>query len=235
MRFRHIGLAIGVAMLLMLPHGLRAEEPRHVTFSPKPPGTVTQSVLGYLAGQAMHSQWRAVASRTFVAKSGSTTFYQDYLSIYAINGESTYDLKYRSPGNGGPLATVQKAHGAAMWFPLQNLNIVGFAQLQQPAVDELVVASHEASADCGSAQVTIFSVDSKTGKVGPHVTVTNGCALSARIVRGNGSRDWIELTGPYYRHDAPMCCPTKNSASASLRFVGGKWKLSPSYFTLNAP
>ncbi|HVS47196.1 MAG TPA: hypothetical protein VMS32_11120 [Verrucomicrobiae bacterium] len=230
MRFRLAGLAIGIAALLVLPHSLRAEEPSHYTFSPNPPGTVTQSVLGYLAGQAMHSQWRAVASRVRRGKSGSTTFYQDYLSIYAIDG-ATYRLKYRSPGNGGPLSQVEKAHGAEMWFPLQDLSIVGYGQFQEPAVDQLVVYSHEASADCGGAQITIFSADPKTGKVAPHVSVTNGCALSAKIVHGTGS-DSIVLTGPYYGPNAAMCCPTKNVASATLRFTGGTWKQSPAYFTL---
>ena len=43
----------------------------------------------------------------------------------------------------------------------------------------------------------------------------------------------IELAGPYYNASAPMCCPTKNSASAVLRYRGGKWVETPNYFKIN--
>lgn len=93
-------------------------------------------------------------------------------------------------------------------------------------VSQLVVASHEMAADCGSAAVTVFATKFG-GNVGPVVTVSNPCDLSAKIGSDGAS---LELTGPYYNASAPLCCPTKNSASATLRFVNGKWSASPNYF-----
>ncbi|HEY5258296.1 MAG TPA: hypothetical protein VIJ12_07930 [Candidatus Baltobacteraceae bacterium] len=232
MKFRGLGMAIGLVAVLLVARSLRAEEPAHYTFSPAPPGTMTQSAMGYLAGQAMHSQWRAVTSKRVVGKRGKLSFFQSYLSIYAIDN-TTYRLKYRSPGNGGPLDTVTKAHGAAMWFPMQTINIVGFGQFIQPTVEQLVVASHEQAADCGGAQVTVFAYNPHTNKVASSATVRNGCQLVARIVRGSGNvPDSIVLVGPYYGPKAAMCCPTKNSATATLRFAAGGWVESPQYFPL---
>ena len=232
MKFRGLGLAIGLVAVLLVARSLRAEEPAHYTFSPAPPGTMSQSVVGYLAGQAMHSQWRAVTSKRLVGRSGAQSFYQGYLSIYAIDG-TTYRLKYRSPGNGGPLDTVTKAHGASMWFPMQSLNIVGFGQFIQPTVEQLVVASLEQAADCGGAQVTVFAYNPHTNTVAPSATVRNGCQLAARIVRGSGNApDSIVLRGPYYGPHAAMCCPTKNKATATLRYAAGRWVESPRYFLL---
>jgi hypothetical protein len=131
-----------------------AEEPPHVTFAPPPPGSVQQSQVVYLAGQAMHSQWRGVISKRIAGKGSSLTFYQWYLSVYAIDG-TTYHLRYQSPRDGGPLSKVEKASGGDMWYPLQSASIAGTAQLMQPGVEQLVVASHETGADCGSAVVTV--------------------------------------------------------------------------------
>jgi hypothetical protein len=223
-------LVLALAALLILPLTVRGDEPPHYTFSPVPPGTITQNVLVYLAGQAMHSQWRAVASRKNVAKSGSLTYSQWYLSIYSINA-TTYSLKYRSPDNGGPLSKVTKAKGAPMWFPYQEITIVGAGQFMVPSVEQLVVASHETGADCGGATVTVFALDKKTQKPAPSVTVTNGCALSAAIVHEKGA-DAIKLSGPYYSPTAALCCPTKTKASAMLRYRNGKWAMTPKYYTI---
>ncbi len=207
------------------------EEPAHVTFSPPPPGSSVASQLVYLSGEAMHSQWRAVASKKLVGSADGNHFYQWYLSIYAID-EATYRLKYQSPANGGPLATVTQAHGAQMWFPVQELRIVGAAELMQPATQQLVVQSHEAGADCGAATVAILT-SSTGGQVVPAVSVQNGCELGASIVRG-ANADAIALSGPYYGPNAPLCCPTKPHASATLRYANGKWSEKPSYFRLYA-
>ncbi|MDQ2992320.1 MAG: hypothetical protein M3R30_05815 [Candidatus Eremiobacteraeota bacterium] len=225
-------LALALALAVTLPMGLRAEEPAHYTFSPAPPGTVTQSVMLYMAGQAMHSQWRAIASKKLVGTSTGTKFYQWYISIYQIDN-TTYTLRYQSPINGGPLDKVTKASGGRMWFPMQEATIVGAGEFAVQSVDQLVVSSHQTGADCGAATITVFGYNPRNNKVTRNVTVDNGCSLTAKIVRGaDGANDSLRLTGPYYDKTAAMCCPTKPSASAALKYVNGKWLQSPAYYTL---
>jgi hypothetical protein len=207
------------------------EEPAQVTFSPPPPGSTVQSQLVYLNGEAMHSQWRAVASKKLVGSANGNSFYQWYLSIYAID-DATYRLKYQSPANGGPLALVERANGAKLWFPMQQLRIVGAAELMQPATQQLIVQSHEMAADCGASTVTVL-MSNAGGQVVPAVSVRNGCELNASIVHGSGG-DAVALTGPYYGPNAPLCCPTKTHAIATLRYAKGKWSVKPSYFSLYA-
>jgi hypothetical protein len=218
-----------LAASLCLP--VMAEEPPHPTFSPPAPGSVMQSQVVYLAGQAMHSQWRAVISKRVAGKSSSTTSYQWYLSIYAID-DTTYRLRYQSPRDGGPLSKVEKASGGDMWYPLQSAEIVDSAQLMQPAVEQLIVSSHETGADCGSATVTVLRTNS-AGKVVPAVTLQNNCDLKVRVSRGTGAAmDALILSGPYYNSTAPNCCPTKAKAVATLRYRNGTWIEKPKYFTL---
>lgn len=208
-----------------------AEEPPHPTYDPAPPGTVVQSQLVYLAGQAMHSQWRGIVSKKLVGTSAGMSFYQWYVSIYQIDG-TTYKLRYQSPRDGGPYDKVEKANDASMWFPSQSGSIVGAAQLMEPGVEQLVVATHQTGADCGSADLTVFRYDSKTNKVVPALAIQNGCDLSAKIVpRSNGLAS-LQLNGPYYGPQAAMCCPTKPKATATLKFANGKWVETPSYFKL---
>jgi hypothetical protein len=222
-------LAMLAVVALVAPVSIRAAEPPNPTYSPAPPGSVAQSQLVYLAGDGMSSQWRGIASKKTVGTSAQgQAFYQWYLSIYAIDG-ATYHLQYRSPGNGGPLSTVTQAHGAQLWFPVQTLSIVGAAELMQPAVQQLVVESHEASADCGSSTVTVFAT--KGGKVVPAVSVRNGCDLTAKIVTVAGHAA-IELSGPYYAANAALCCPTKPKATATLQYRNGAWSESPKLFDL---
>lgn len=210
---------------------LRAAEPPHYTFSPAPPGTIVQSKLVYLAGEGTQSQWRGVLSKKLVGRDGKQTFYQWYLSIYQIDFNSaTYHLRYQSPANGGPLDKVAKAHGAPMWFPAQSATIVGAAELMEAGVQQLVVASHQTGADCGSADLTVFGFDSKSRKVVPEVTVQNGCDVSAKIVKSANGIASLLLGGPYYNATAAMCCPTKPKANATLKFANGKWVETPAYF-----
>ncbi len=241
MRVTRLLLSFALALAVIVPAGLRAEEPAqlraeepaHYTFSPAPPGIVTQNVMLYLAGQAMHSQWRAVVSKKIVGKDSSTSFYQWYVSIYQIDN-TTYTLRYQSPANGAPLDKVARAGGGgSMYFPLQEASIVGAGQFQTASVDELVVSSHQTGADCGAATITVFGYNPTTNKVVRKVTVDNGCTLNAKIVRGtNGGLDSLVLSGPYYNKTAPMCCPTKNKASAMLKYTNGRWMQSPNYYTL---
>lgn len=229
---RSIRPALGLALATALAWYLfaRAAEPPHYTFSPRPPGQIEQSVLFYPAGEGMQGQWRAVASRVHLAASA----YQWYLSIYAIDYDTaTYKLVYQSPRDGRPLVKVERAHGQ-YWMPLQSLHIVGVGAFEQPDVQDLVVQDHEAGADCGNATVTTFIYDWTEQRVRPVAYVTNGCELSAAVVHQPGG-DAIELVGPYYAAEAPLCCPTKNRVVAYLRYRNGKWVESPSYFSLTVP
>lgn len=217
-----------VALLAVI---LLAEEPAHTTFSPVPPGKIVTNSLVYLSGEAMHSQWRAVLSEKLLAKTPDASFYQWYLSIYRLD-DTTYKLQYQTPTNGGPLDTVTKAKGADMYFPMQSAEIVGAGEFMEAGVQQLVMTSHETGADCGSQTLTIFRYDTKTDKVVPAASVQNGCDLKTKIVTPKSGNAYLLLTGPYYNSTAPMCCPTKNKASATLKYANGKWVESPKYFTL---
>jgi hypothetical protein len=222
----HGMLVTGIALILVCVVAAAAQ-PTHGALVPPPPGGVVQNQRVYLNGQAMNGQWRAVASKKLVGASNGNQFYQWYLSIYAPRS-AAYRLRYQSPVNGGPLERVTKANGASMWFPVQELRIVGAADLMRPGVQQLVVQSHEMAADCGSSTVTVFA-GGPGGSVVPAASVANPCELSATIVRSDNS---ISLAGPYYSATAPMCCPTKPKASAVLRYRGGRWIESPSYYKL---
>jgi hypothetical protein len=195
------------------------------TFMPTPPGSVAQTESIAFNGESAADSFRAVVSRKLLGSANKQKFYQWYLSIYQLR-RGAYRLRYESPGSGGPLSRVEQANGAKMWFPVQTATIVGAATLMRPRVQQLVVQSHEMSADCGSGTVTVFATK-PGGSVGPVATVTNGCDLSAKIAADGTS---ITLTGPYYAENAPMCCPTKSHATAVLRYSDGKWVESPSYF-----
>ena len=95
-------------------------------------------------------QWRAIVSKQLVGTGNGQRFYQWFLSIYGPR-QGAYRLRYQSPKSGGPLSHVEKAQGAAMWFPVQELRIVGTAGLMRSGTQQLIVQSHEGAADCGSA------------------------------------------------------------------------------------
>src|SRR5947209_14054306 len=93
--FRVAVLAVSVG-LISPAAPLTAAEPRHPVFMPAAPGVMVKSQLFYPAGEAMHSQWRAVMTKELVGKGSTQSFYQYYLSIYQLNG-NTYKLRYQSP------------------------------------------------------------------------------------------------------------------------------------------
>ncbi len=219
-------LTIVVAVALSLCGGV-AQAAAGIGWVPPLPGSVVQSEYVAFNGESSENRSRAVVSKKLVSSANGQDFYQWYLSIYAFR-RAAYRLRYQSPGNGGPLERIAKAHGARMWFPVQELRIVGAAALMRPGVEQLIVASHEMAADCGSAAVTIFA-SGPGGSIVPVALVENPCELAAAVIRGaNG--DAIELRGPYYGPKAPLCCPTNTHASATLRYRDGKWVESPSYF-----
>lgn len=218
-------VTIAVALACALPALAQTLGSRQLT--PAPPGESVGSRLVAFNGEAIADRWPAVVSKSLIGSDGSRKFYQWFVSIYKLRS-GAYRLNYQSPRNGGPLAHVERAQGAKMWFPIQSVKIVGTAALMHRGVSQLVIASHEMAADCGSASVTVFATK-PGGNVGPAVTVGNLCDLDAKIA-GDGAS--LELTGPYYNASAPACCPTKNSATATLRYVNGKWSETPNYFKL---
>lgn len=193
-------------------------------FLPAPPGSVARAESVAFNGSSS-DRWEAVISKKSLGSGSGRTFYQWYLSIYQLR-RGSYRLRYQTPNNGGPLSHVTQASGAKMWFPVQDVKIVGAAPLMQRRVQMLVVQSHEMAADCGSATVTVFGTK-PGGGVGPVATITNYCDLTARIGADGSS---LQLTGPYYAANAALCCPTKPKVTAVLRYSDGKWSVSPNYF-----
>lgn len=203
-------------------------------FDVPPPGQVVQKTVAYLTGEAMHSKWYVVASRKLVGKNmGKTPVYQWYLSFYAPDGNDGGKLVYQLPNSSHELLSqVTKAHGAEMYFPMQDLKIVGAAEFEQPGVQDVVVWDHQAGADCGIADVTVFGTDAH-GHVEQRVHTENGCSLEADVVKRDGLSA-VQLTGPYYGQNAPLCCPTKPKASAVLSYKSGAWSMLPQYFIISA-
>jgi hypothetical protein len=229
-RFRRIATFALAAALAVAAMPATAEEPAHTTFDDPPPGTIVQSRPAYLAGEAMHSQWRGVLSKKVVGSDGTRSFYQWYLSLYAIDG-TTYKLQYRSPKEPVPFAAVTQAHGARIWFPVQDASIAGAGELMGPGATQLVVASHEAAADCGTSRVDVFFYDASMKTVMTTLSVQNPCSLAVTIVKDGGG-DELQMTGPYYAQGAALCCPTKPKATATFRFRNGSWTQTPRYFKI---
>jgi hypothetical protein len=224
-------LILTLAVVFALTTAAIADEPRNYTYSPRPPGAIVQSQVFYPAGEAMHSQWRAVLSRKALGNDGkTTTFYQWYLSIYAIDG-TVYHLKYRSPQNPIPFATVERATGANLWFPVQNASIAGVGELMGPGAQQVVITSHQMAADCGSGRVDVLFQDAAMQQIMPTLSVQNGCELSAKVIH-DAKGYAVSMTGPYYGPHAPMCCPTTAKATAIFRFTSKGWVQTPKYFEI---
>ena len=181
-------------------------------FDVAPPGQIVQDTVAYLSGENTNSAWHVVTSREQ---------HQWYLSFYAPAGNGV-KLVYRLPnGTHELLSRVTKA-----------VNIVGAAEFRHRGVQDVVVWDRQAGADCGTADVTVFGADAG-GRVSQRVHVENSCALHANIVK-RGALYAVELTGPYYGRNAPLCCPTKRAARALLSYTGGTWSVTPNYFIISA-
>ncbi|MGA9272593.1 MAG: hypothetical protein WBV40_00470 [Candidatus Cybelea sp.] len=215
---------VATATLLICAGAFRPQRSPTAGFVPPPPGSVAQNERVAFSGNG-NIEWRAIVSKERVGASNNRGFYQWFLSFYMLE-RGTYQLRYQSPRNGGPLSRVTQANGAQMWFPVAQARIVGTASLMQAGVHQLVVQSHEMAADCGSGAVTIFATQLRRN-IAAVATVENPCDLSATIGAAGTS---IELKGPYYASGAPLCCPTKAHATAELRYRDGAWALSPKYF-----
>jgi hypothetical protein len=198
-----------------------------------PPGQVVQDTVAYLSGEGMNSAWLVVTSRKLVGKQmGKTPVYQWYLSFYAPSPNGA-KLVYQLPNKSHELLSkVTKANGADLYFPQQDVKIVGAGEFEQPGVQDVVVWDHQAGADCGTADVTVFGAD-RSGHVVQRVHVENGCELQAKIVK-HGALSAVQLSGPYYGPKAPMCCPTRPKATALLSYSGESWNVTPNYYIISA-
>jgi hypothetical protein len=96
---------------------------------------------------------------------------------------------------------------------------------------QLVLQSHETGADCGMARVDVFYFGAAMQAVVTTLSARNPCDLSAGVVNGTHG-DSLQLTGPYYTSSAPLYCPTKAKAVATLHFRNGKWTEQPHYFEI---
>ena len=200
-------------------------------FFPPPPGAVVDRQLVAFNGEGIADRWPVILSKKQVGTGNGHDFFQWYVSFYQLR-RGAYRLRYESPGNGGPLSRVTQAGGGAkMWFPVQEVKIVGTAPLMRRGVQQFVLMSHETAADCGTAGVTVFA-SMPGATVGPAATLTNPCDLTARIGSDGTS---LDLTGPYYGPNAPLCCPTKAKAAAVVRYRDGRWIETPHFFKLEMP
>jgi hypothetical protein len=225
-----------LAILLLAANSVGARAATAPQYDRQPPGQIVQDVTAYLSGEGMNSAWHVVTSRTLAGKDmGKTPVYQWYLSFYAP-AQNGLKLVYRLPNASGfVVPKVTKAHGAQMYYPMSQLKIVGTAELEQSGVQDVVVQSSAAAADCGLATVAVFGSKNASGAptVEPRVAITNACALKASIVK-SGSLQAVQLNGPYYSAKAALCCPTKPNATAKLSYAAGKWNVSPQYFMISA-
>lgn len=197
--------------------------------APPPPGHVVQNVTAYLSGDGMSSRWQVVTSKTLAGKAmGKTPVYQWTLSIYSPPDGPKARLAFRSPGLSDLIPTVQRAPNAQMYFPVEDVKIAGTGQLERPAVDDVVIVTHAVGADCGTATVSILGTD-PNGDVMVRRQVSNYCDLKAQVVR-DGKLDAVRLSGAYYAHNSPVCCPAKAHVSAMLRYRNGQWTVTPAYF-----
>lgn len=197
--------------------------------SPAPPGRVAQNVGAYLSGDGMSSRWRVVTSKTLAGKMmGKTPVYQWTLSIYSPPDGNRAQLAFRSPGLSDLIPTVQRASNAQMYFPVEAVKIAGTGALERPGVDDIVVVTHAAGADCGIATVSILGAG-PNGDVAVRHQISNYCDLEAQIVH-EGKLDALRLTGAYYAHNSPVCCPAKPRVTAMLRYRNGQWTVAPRYF-----
>lgn len=225
-----------LALLLLAANSVGVRAATAPQYDRKPPGQIVQDVTAYLSGEGMNSAWHVVTSRTVAGKDlGKTPVYQWYLSFYAP-AQSGLKLVYQLPNASGYVVPkVTKAHGAEMFYPMSQLKIVGTGEFEQSGVQDVVVQSSAAAADCGLATVAVFGSKNSNGNltVDPRVAITNACALQASIVK-KGALQAVQLNGPYYSPKAALCCPTKPKATAMLSYSGSKWTVSPQYFLISA-
>ncbi len=212
-------------------------------WEPAPPGTIVEIRPVFFDGisgpRAADPEWYVVLSRKLLGSHSGKQFYQWYFLVYQSELAGNV-LEYESPADGGPLSIVKQQRGSNSWLPRQQLRVISGYDFVQPVLrarsgrrstrnlEQVVLESHEMTTDCGAGTVTVFGVASS--KIEPFVSARNRCELRASIVDGEGGPDTIVLSGPFFGPGAPMCCPTKPHAIATLSYSSGGWIETPNYF-----
>ncbi len=177
--------------------------------------------------------WPVSVTTELLGRDGSRSFEQWRIEVArpkALGG----GIAYRSPGTDALLDRVEKAHGANLWFPNQEAQLLGVGRFLPGQRRQLLVRVYQSAADCGSATVALLGLSGKRWNVGRLVSIENACSLDVRIVQRTGG-DELLLSGPYYAANAALCCPTKAHAAARLSYRDGRWLERPQLFRLVLP
>lgn len=188
-----------------------------------PPGAVVHDMKADFDGKAA-GQYRVITSREPI---GNPPEDQWYLSIY----DPADKMIYQSPNAEDRFALVprlQHGYDTARMFPHVTVALSGSGNLMGEPRDQVLISVHESGADCGTATLSILSMQS--GSLEVPVQVTNPCRLQASVAHHT-----IILRGPYYNARAPLYKPTINNATATLRYVDNAWVERPKYFKLQYP
>ncbi len=169
----------------------------------------------------------AVYSLVVVSKQtpNAPAFTQPHLTIYSYTA-GRWTAVLRSSGSGNTASDLIAAQSSRMPFTMR-FRMVGAADLTGNGRQQLVTSFWSTGADCGSAVVDVLAY--RHGKYRISLKVSDFCGLGATI---SGSR--LVLSGGYYGHNAPLCCPTIQNARAVVRYDGaaGKWQEQPKYFSI---
>ncbi len=167
----------------------------------------------------------------------TTQRFQPFFELYRANaaGKRQGPAVYRSPSRDDPLKLVPKMqpipNARGVWMPgYVDVRLIGSAQLMQPGESQLVLRVYSSAADCGAATLHVLTLGSRREVLHDVVQVQNYCALEANLQPHS-----VALTGPYYDRNAALCCPTKNRATALLRYDRKResWVIAPQYFRLS--
>ncbi len=228
-------VALVCALLACVP--LVASAQGNMPFDVRPPGDIVQKSAMSL-GPAAKANFVGVVSRKDLRLGDHSTErrYQPYFTLYqAAAGDKALRRVYQSPSGSDPIKLVPKLqpipNTPGVWMPgYADVRIVGSAQLMQPGTSQLVIRVYSSAADCGAATVHVLAFGSNDQRLHDVVHVENYCRLEATL-----QPPGISLTGPYYDRSAALCCPTKNKATALLRYdpKSDKWLIAPQYFRLS--
>jgi hypothetical protein len=169
-----------------------------------------------------------VTHRVLQAKTATTPeIDQPVVTIYKVT-PSGRNKVWTAPPTIVPV--VERLSKSTMgWAPLQlTVTSLSAARLIPGAGQQLVFAVHEASADCGSADVAVIGLGG--GRPADVALVQNPCSLAVTVTATR-----LILSGPGYKRSDPLCCPSTPKAQASLAYSDGAWRLSPHVFTLTVP
>ncbi len=177
--------------------------------------------------------WPVRVTTELLGRDGSRAFEQWRIEVgrpKALGG----GYAYRSPGSDGLLDRVEKAHGANLWFPNQEAQLLDVGRFLPGRRRQLLVRVYQSGADCGSVTVALLGLRGGGWNVGRLVSIENACSLDVKIAHRAGG-DALLLTGPYYAANAALCCPTKAHAEARLFYRNGTWIERPQLFRLVLP